>query len=170
MGLRSQWGRFLIPDYMEARVEDIDLERWYQAGVRGVILDVDDTLTTKDSPCVAAAVLDWLQRTEQQGFACIIVSNNRYPEHIEHVSKRLGIPAIARARKPRSNGFRWALKELDLPPEQVVVVGDRILTDILGGARMGMKTCLVAPVTKELSRQKQTLYAFEKWLSRALKP
>ena len=170
MGVRSRFGRFLTPDYLEARVEDIDLEAWHQAGIKGVILDVDDTLTTKNSPRVAAGVLSWLKRTEDSGFACIIVSNNRYPAHIEQVSKRLGIPAVARAGKPRSNGFHWALQELGLPPEHVVVVGDRILTDILGGARMGMKTCLVAPVTKVLSRQKQTLYAFEKWLSQVLKP
>lgn len=170
MGARLQIGRWLKPDYLEARVEDIDLERWHQDGIQGVILDVDDTLTTKNSPRVAAAVLNWLKLTEQQGFACIIVSNNHYPEHIAHISQRLGIPAIARARKPLSNGFRWALKELDLPPEQVVVVGDRLLTDILGGARMGMKTCLVAPVSKVLSRQKRTLYAFEKYLSRLINP
>lgn len=169
MGLGSRIGHWFSPDYLEARVEDIELERWRQDGIRGVILDVDDTLTTHNSPRVTAAVLNWLKHTQQQGFACIIVSNNRYPEHIEHISRRLGIPAIARARKPRANGFRWALKELDLPPEQVVVVGDRLLTDILGGARMGMKTCLVAPVSKVLSRQKQTLYAFEKWLSQRFK-
>lgn len=174
MNLRAQLNSLLQPaallqpDYIERCVEEIDLEAWWQVGLRGLILDVDDTLTRKNSPYVASPVMSWLQAAQKRGFQCLIVSNNRYPEHIEAVSQKLGIPAVARAGKPRSAGFLWAQREMDLKPEQIVVIGDRVLTDILGGASLGMKTCLVLPVTKKLSWRKRSLYAFEQWLSQSL--
>ena len=114
-------------------------------------------------------VVGWLNAASAKGFKCYIVSNNRSPEHIASLSQILGLPAMARAGKPRANGFLWALRQMELPADQVVVIGDRLLTDILGGASCGMRTCLVAPVTRDLSRGKRTLYAFERWLSQSLK-
>lgn len=161
--------RWLQPDYIEGRVEDIDLDGWWQKGIRGLILDVDDTLTLHNSPLVADPVVSWLKTARQKGFKCFIVSNNKSPAHIEKLAQMLEMPALAQARKPRSNGFLWALKQMELPPDQVVAIGDRVLTDILGGASCGLRTCLVAPVTQNLSRRKRTLYAFEKWLSRSFR-
>ncbi len=45
--------------------------------------------------------------------------------------------------KPEPFLFQAALERLSLPPEQVLVVGDRLETDILGGQRMGCPTALV---------------------------
>lgn len=47
------------------------------------------------------------------------------------------------AGKPSPTMFELALKELGLPPEQVLAVGDRLDTDILGGHRAGCRTALV---------------------------
>lgn len=168
MGVPSPFSHLLTPNYIFTCVEDIDLAAWWQAGLRGIILDVDDTLTRKNSPHVAEPVLLWLQQAQTLGFQCLIVSNNHYPTHIEEIASRLGIAAIARARKPRAAGFNWALQQMNLTPQQVVVVGDRMLTDILGGAFYGLQTCLVSPVTRQLSAPKRCLYMFEKWLRQTL--
>lgn len=154
----------LQPDYIEACVEDINLDQWWASGLRGLILDVDDTLTLHNSAVVADPVVSWLKAAQHKGFKCYIVSNNKSPAHIENLALVLGLPAMAQAGKPRPNGFLWALRQMELPPDQVVAIGDRVLTDILGGASCGLRTCLVAPVTRELSRRKRTLYAFEKWI------
>lgn len=160
---------WLQPHYVEACVEQIDLDVWWQDGLRGLILDVDDTLTLKNSAVVADPVVAWLKLAQDKGFKCYIVSNNRSPAHIEGLSKALGLPALARAGKPRGSGFRWALAQMQLQAHEVVAIGDRVLTDIVGGASCGMRTCLVSPVTRDLSRGKRTLYAFEKWLSQAFR-
>jgi HAD superfamily phosphatase (TIGR01668 family) len=156
---------WLKPDFEVDAVEQIDLQAWWQAGLRGLILDVDDTLTLKNSPRLAPAVQNWLQQAQQLGFQCFLVSNNRYPEHIAALSERLAIPGIAQAGKPRPRGFVWAMQQSGLPPEQLVAIGDRVLTDILGAGRLGLKTCLVRPVTPSLSAAKQILYNFEKRLA-----
>ena len=38
------------------------------------------------------------------------------------------------------------LAELDLPADQVALVGDRVFTDVLAGNRLGLFTVLVRPI------------------------
>ena len=58
---------------------------------------------------------------------------------------------------------------MNLPVEQVAMVGDRLFTDVLAGNRLGMFTILVEPmldpsVTNVSSRTRD----FEVWVSQAL--
>lgn len=156
----------LRPTYCVDSIVAIDLQAWWEAGLRGLILDVDDTLTLKNSTLVAPAVQAWLKEARRLGFHCHIVSNNRSPRHIEHLSELLEMKAVARARKPLPSAFLQALEAMQLPAAQVVVIGDRLLTDILGGSWLGMQTCLVAPLTPHLSPLKRLLYGFENSLMR----
>lgn len=158
--------RLLRPTYCFDCVQAIDLQAWWEAGLRGLILDVDDTLTLKNSALVSPAVQAWLREARRLGFHCYIVSNNRYPRHIERLSESLDMQALARARKPFPPGFLQALEAMQLAPEQVVVIGDRLLTDILGGSWLGMQTCLVAPLNPRLKPLKRLLYGFENSLMR----
>lgn len=45
--------------------------------------------------------------------------------------------------KPQPHLFQTALSLLAIPADRVLVLGDRLETDILGGHRAGMQTCLV---------------------------
>lgn len=45
--------------------------------------------------------------------------------------------------KPSELFFKIALDDLQLSPSEVVVVGDDIMTDILGAERMGLRSVLV---------------------------
>jgi HAD superfamily phosphatase (TIGR01668 family) len=58
----------------------------------------------------------------------------------------VGIPFVSKATKPRVKGFAAAMELLGVRPEETVVVGDQIFTDILGGNRAGAYTILVVPI------------------------
>jgi HAD superfamily phosphatase (TIGR01668 family) len=73
------------------------------------------------------------------------LSNNNLTR-VSKFAEPLGIPFVPAARKPAGIAFRKALKKLDLSAEQVVMVGDQMLTDIFGGRRMGFHTILVTPI------------------------
>jgi hypothetical protein len=60
----------------------------------------------------------------------------------------LNIPVISHAAKPRRAKFREALQILGLQAAEVAMVGDRPLTDIWVGQRMGAYTILVDPLIK----------------------
>ena len=124
------------------------LGRW---GIRGLILDVDNTLTTHDNPAPDPEVLRWLEEMSTQGIRMIILSNNS-PQRIRPFADMLGMGFTANARKPLPNGFRRAARELGLSGGEIAVVGDQIFTDILGGNCYGMKTVLVKPMLLEKTR------------------
>ncbi|MGE5508009.1 MAG: YqeG family HAD IIIA-type phosphatase [Chitinophagales bacterium] len=132
------------PAELAGAVPRIDLERLWAGGIRGFVLDVDNTLCVWDlgSPQVPQDVVDWAERAKARGFKLCIISNGR-PARIAAVGERLGIPAIARARKPFGSGFRRALALLGTAPEATAMVGDQLLTDVLGANRMGLRSILV---------------------------
>ena len=102
-----------------------------QYGIRGLMLDLDNTLTTHDNPAPAEGVLSWIGLMRQAGIAMMIVSNNR-PHRVQPFAAALGLPFVAEGAKPLPRGFRLAQKRMQLPFSQLAVVGDQIFTDILG--------------------------------------
>ncbi|MCL2579825.1 MAG: YqeG family HAD IIIA-type phosphatase [Oscillospiraceae bacterium] len=121
------------------------LSRW---GVRGLILDVDNTLTTHNNPDPAPEVEGWLELMRENHIEMIILSNN-HPGRVRPFAQALGMGFTANAGKPRLVGFKRAAAELGLPKEQIAVVGDQIFTDILGGNRWGARTILIKPIEPE---------------------
>ena len=47
--------------------------------------------------------------------------------------------------KPAEQIFKLALEKLNVKPEEAIMVGNTISTDIFGGNRIGMKTVLIQP-------------------------
>lgn len=121
------------------------LEAW---GIKGLILDVDNTLTTHDNPIPDPAIRRWLEEAAAAGIRMIILSNN-HPPRVKPFAEILGLPFTADAAKPLSGGYRRATQELGLSKEEVAVVGDQIFTDILGGNLFGIRSVLVQPIQPE---------------------
>lgn len=50
--------------------------------------------------------------------------------------------------KPLPFSFHKVLKKYGLKKSEVAIIGDQLLTDIIGGNRVGIKTILVHPITE----------------------
>ena len=70
-------------------------------------------------------------------------------EKIKNLAGGLKIPFIYFAKKPLKKGFQKAKQILDLPNEQIAVVGDQIFTDIIGANRNNMFPILVKPIDEK---------------------
>ena len=136
------------------------LRQW---GVRGLILDVDNTLTTHDSPTPCPEVLRWLEVMRAHHIEMIILSNNT-ARRIEPFAKALGMGFVAHAKKPLASGYRRAAAELELDKSELALVGDQIFTDILGGNLWGVRTILVRPMQPESTR----LFMLKRRLERSI--
>ena len=139
------------PDVYFKSITDITPALLRSWGVRGLILDVDNTLTTHDNPTPAPAVLRWLDIMRDHDIKMIILSNNT-PQRIKPFAKALGMGFTADAKKPLPSGFKRAADELGLSKSEVAVVGDQIFTDILGGNHWGARTILVKLMQPEATR------------------
>ncbi|MEW6032176.1 MAG: YqeG family HAD IIIA-type phosphatase [Bacillota bacterium] len=139
--------RSLIPHQYVMSVYDLDLHDLRARGVRGLILDLDNTLAAWRFGQPEPRLAEWVEGAKARGFSLYIVSNDLGPR-VDLFSRFLGIPGVARAGKPRRRAFRRAIRALGLEPGEVAVVGDQVFTDILGARPLGCHTVLVVPVSR----------------------
>ena len=152
------------PTIYRRRITDVTTTDLNNLGVRGVFLDVDNTLTTHDNPDLADDVKNWLQVMQSAGIALIIVSNNS-DERVAPFAQTIGLPYTAHARKPLPTGYRSAAKALNIPLSQCVTIGDQIFTDILGANLSGVSSVLLEPIEPEVE---QKFIVFKRKIERLL--
>lgn len=153
----------LRPRLRVAHVSDIDLAALRARGVEGMIFDLDDTLVHAMEPTADPAMLAWIVELKAT-MKCYVVSNNFKPERVRIAAEHLGLPYLARARKPSRRFFRQAMSEMGLPAEQVAIVGDQLFTDVLGGNRMHAFTILVDPLSKERKWHRKMMRHLETYM------
>jgi len=114
------------------RLSDVDLEILKNFGVQGIILDLDNTIVSEDDKYLSPNSEHWIEQAKQSGFKFFILSNGKRRWRTEFWSRRLDMPAIAKARKPFPHGFRRAIAHMGVTANQVVVIGDSLHTDVIG--------------------------------------
>lgn len=146
--------KLLIPDAILESVFTINLDELKKRNIKGLLIDIDNTLVPWGQPQIEEAFVHWIQHAKEQGFKVCLVSNAR--EHrTRKFAKLLDIPAVGQALKPLSRAFRRGMKLISLSPDEVAVIGDQIFTDVLGGNRLGLYTILINPLsTTELGATK----------------
>ncbi|MDF2961960.1 MAG: family phosphatase [Paenibacillus sp.] len=137
----------LHPRLQVNTIYDIDLNALWKQGVRGIITDLDNTLVGAKAPLATPELVDWLKVVGQIGFQVVIVSNNN-KLRVTKFAEPLSLPFIYRAKKPTSAAFRKAMLMMNLKPEETAVIGDQMMTDVLGGNRIGLYTILVLPIAR----------------------
>jgi len=139
--------KHFLPDQHVKSIFDITPESLKEKGVKGIITDLDNTLVEWDRPNATPKLIEWFDNMRKNEILVTIVSNNN-ENRVKSFSDPLQIPFIFQARKPMSRAFNKALKQMGLRKEETVVIGDQLLTDVLGGNRSGFHTILVVPVAK----------------------
>ena len=132
----------LHPDLMLESIYELDLSFLEEKGIRGVILDMDNTLLPFGTTEVDEQMIQWVESLKEAGYRLCVVSNSAQQKG-DNLTSRVGIPAIWHATKPRRGAFRRALQKMELNPEEAVAIGDQVFTDVLGGNRLGLFTILV---------------------------
>lgn len=136
------------PLYRFHRVENISPEFLRAHGIKGILLDVDNTLSPHNAPDPEPPVMAWLADLAANDIEAVIVSNNSKPR-VEPFAGKLGLRFISRAAKPLPNGFNRAQKMMNLKRSELAVVGDQLFTDMTGGNLAGIMTLLVDPIQLE---------------------
>lgn len=130
------------------KVTDITADFLEGQGIKGLILDVDNTLTTHDNPVPAEGVTEWIQNMKKNGIKLMIVSNNHSPR-VKPFADILDVDFVCEGKKPLSKGFKEASEKMELPFSKLGAVGDQIFTDILGANLIGIKSLYVPPFEHE---------------------
>ena len=117
-----------------------------ERGVRLLLCDLDYTLAPKAQSEPDQRLHRWLAEMAQGGVTVMILSNNRNPVRVERFCRELGIEYEGHAGKPSAKGFRRAMARRGVTPEETAMLGDKLLTDVLGANRSGVWAVMVEPM------------------------
>jgi uncharacterized protein len=136
--------------------------------IEGLILDVDETLVPIRETVITPDLARWAEKMKQVA-SIWLVSNNLSHNRIASIAKALNVPYFFGARKPSRRKLLLAAHKMNLPVEKIAMVGDRLLTDVVAGNRLGMFTILVEPmVDSAIAERPYPIRNFEVWLSKKL--
>ena len=138
----------LYPKLYLNSVKEINIDILNKYQLKGLILDIDNTLIDYNKNLLEGAE-KWAENLKTEGIKLCILSNSNHKNKVENVAKKLNIPYIYFAKKPFKKGFKKAQNILSLAPNQIGVVGDQILTDVIGANKANMFPILVKPIDEK---------------------
>lgn len=126
------------PAHAADSLEQVDLHKLWNRGKRLILLDVDNTLVVWKGEDFAPTIIAWLEAAKAMGFQLCILSNTRRVERLMRITKLLGIETVRGRFKPSRAMYRLALIKFQRKPEEAIMIGDQMMTDILGANRAGI--------------------------------
>ena len=130
------------------KVSEVTLEYLKENNIKGLILDVDNTLIDYYRN-ISEDTINWANMLKQSGIKLCILSNSNKKEKVKEVAGKLGLEYTYFGMKPLKRGFKKAKKMLGLENRQIAAVGDQIFTDVIGANRMKMYSILVEPIEEK---------------------
>ena len=132
---------FYKPNEYHKNIESINFKKLYKKDAI-ICFDLDNTLDIPDSGKIIDEKTEkFLRDLENQGYKVIIFSNNH--EERVNVFANNKFECYHSVKKPFQKNYKKILKN----NKNVIFVGDKIVTDIIGGNLYGGYTILVDPIS-----------------------
>lgn len=132
------------PDRVLPSTYDINFEKLYKDGIRGLIFDIDNTLVPHGAAADDRAKALFL-RLKEIGFSCCLLSNNN-ERRVNMFNQDIHVHAICNAHKPSRENYIKAMELMGTTLQNTVFIGDQLFTDVYGAKRTGMANILVRPL------------------------
>ncbi len=129
-------------------IESINPTTLTTFGLRCLFVDIDNTLAKTTDDFIAPKKIEWLNLVSNQGIRIVLLSNNQ-GKRIDQIATQTGLETYSFALKPISKYYRLVLKKYGYQKHEVGVIGDQVLTDILGGKLRGYRTFYVTPISSK---------------------
>lgn len=130
---------------MVEAVYDLKAEDLLRHGIRAVLVDLDNTLIAWNNPDGTPEVRAWLDEMTIADISVVVVSNNKH-SRVERAVARFGVDFVSRAMKPFTRGIDIAIERYGFDKDEVIMVGDQLMTDIRAAHRAGIQSVLVKPL------------------------
>lgn len=160
----------LQPDRYFSRITAININAdLLGVGYSNVLLDIDNTLRSRETGSIPRDVGVWLAKARDAGIKFCLLSNNWHSDVFDF-AEELDLPIVAKACKPVPFGYTKALRLLDCDESSAVVIGDQLLTDVLGAHLAGIAAYMVLPLVEVDLKHTAVLRVVERGLLRSREP
>lgn len=139
--------KLFIPKMYQESIYTIDYDKLKKNNIKCLLFDLDNTCVGYKDKLPTKELEELFIKLTKKGFKVIIFTNSPQKRVVPFV--KLHILCHASSRKPFKKNFQKIMMQYKLTKEEMCIIGDQLFTDILGGNRVGIITCLVNPLSKE---------------------
>lgn len=137
-----------IPKMYKRSILDIDYDILKKKNIKCLMFDLDNTTLKVHKSIPKKEICDLIKKLKIN-FKVFIISNNTSKKRLSVAANCFGVEYVRFALKPFSRGFRKVKNKYNFSKDEMCIVGDQIMTDVLGGNRYGIYTVLVDPLSKD---------------------
>lgn len=135
----------LLPDFTAKDIHDVDFALLKKLGVKTCLYDLDHTILFHGTHLVDKSVIEYLKNSSLEIY---IATNRQHSDELDIIAKQIGAKGIVHARngsfaKPSQKYYGHAIKLAGYKPQQIAMIGDRLLQDVWGANRAGIRTVMV---------------------------
>ena len=152
-----------VPEYYFNTFDEVDADFLVSIGVKGIVLDIDNTLEPYEHPKAGERVIRWIDSLYLQGIKTAIVSNNN-EKRVNLFNEDFNMPAYARGGKPFKRNVENAIKDMGITKSEAILMGDQIFTDVWAAHNAGIPAILVPPINDK----KDALTKFKRLLEKPI--
>lgn len=156
------------PTYLIKNTFDITVADLKKIGVKSVFSDLDNTLVAWNNKDSNQKLREWLSDLKSSGIQVVIISNNTN-QRVARVADDLNVEYQAWSLKPLPRGIKSTIKKYNLQKNQVIMLGDQIMTDVIAANLSGVRSILVKPLVDDDGFQTVINRFFERIILKRLK-
>lgn len=161
---------FLEPDRYFSRISNINIKNdIIDDGFTHILLDIDNTIFTRDTHEVPRDIALWLSQARNAGLKICLLSNN-WHQGVHELAEKLDLPIVSHAVKPLPPAYVIALRKIRATRKTTLAIGDQLITDVIGAHILGMKAYLVCPLVEKDLKHTLLLRNLERALIGHLEP
>lgn len=143
----------LQPTWIAKRVIDISDDFLLEHGISTVFLDLDNTLVEHGRRAIDPRIISWINHLQAHNLTVCILSNTVHNKRLKEIAHYLQVHHVRCGffpwqSKPSLAAFQQALAFAKASANHSIIIGDQLLTDVVGGNRAGLMTILVEPLSR----------------------
>jgi HAD superfamily (subfamily IIIA) phosphatase, TIGR01668 len=135
-----------IPNMYQKDIYNINYKLLKEKNIKCLLFDLDNTIVPGHVKKAEQKTKDLFMKLKKEGFRVFIFSNS--PSHrLKPFKDFLEVEVNALSLKPLQFSFKKIINKTGLKKEEIAIIGDQLLTDIIGGNKAGIFTILIDPIT-----------------------
>lgn len=138
----------LIPFAHAKNLYEIDPEFFVSNGVTTLFVDLDNTLDSYRLRKPSNEAIALIRKLNRAGLSITILSNNK-KDRVKEYADVLGVEYIWSTGKPFPFKINKYVKMNGLNKENIMLVGDQLMTDVVAGNRAKIRTILTEKLVEE---------------------
>lgn len=134
-----------IPTYRAKSIYDIPISFYKENNIKIILSDLDNTLDAFNVKEPSQRTFNLVKDLTEAGITIMIASNNTW-KRVHGYADKLGIRAVCRLHKPSGKYLKRFIESQKFNFDDVVLIGDQVLTDLYAGSGAGIRTVLTEPI------------------------